>query len=113
MSLLHCEQDTANADCRQWPGPKQLCARTGEPEPGFGGRVLKHDRGKAVGGSSAINGMCYIRGHADDYAHWEAAGCEGWGYADVLPYFKRLESYSGGADAYRGDSGPVFVHRPT
>eukprot|EP01051_Picozoa_sp_SAG22_P006606 SAG22_NODE_437_length_10501_cov_3.019804_11_plen_336_part_00 len=85
----------------------------GRPEPGLGGRRLKHDRGKAVGGSSAINGMCYIRGHAHDFDGWEQRdGCTGWSYADVLPYFRRLECYSGGGDQFRGGSGPMLIERP-
>ena len=92
---------------------KHNWAFQGEPEPQFNGRTLKHDRGKTLGGSSSINGMVFIRGHALDFERWRQAGCEGWSYADVLPYFKRMESYEGGADEYRGDSGPVQVHRPT
>ena len=74
----------------------------GEPEPELGGRSLQHDRGKTLGGSSSINGMVFIRGHALDFEGWRQAGCEGWGYADVLPYFKRLECYDGGSCDYRG-----------
>ena len=92
---------------------KHNWAFQGEPEPEFGGRQLKHDRGKTLGGSSSINGMVYIRGHAKDYEGWRKSGCEGWGFADVLPYFKRMESYDGGADEFRGDDGPLKVHRPT
>ena len=83
----------------------------GEPEPELNGRQLKHDRGKALGGSSSINGMVFIRGHAMDFDGWQQAGCEGWGYANVLPYFKRMETYSGGEDDYRGGSGPLHVQR--
>lgn len=88
-------------------------AFAGEPEPELGGRSLKHDRGKTLGGSSSINGMVFIRGHALDFEGWRQAGCEGWGYADVLPYFKRMESYEGGGCDYRGAEGPLMVHRPT
>ena len=84
----------------------------GEPEPGLGGRSVKHDRGKTLGGSSSINGMVCIRGHAGDYDGWRQKGCTGWSYADVLPYFKRLETYEGGGDLYRGDDGPMRVARP-
>lgn len=84
----------------------------GEPEPQFGGRSFKHDRGKTLGGSSSINGMVFIRGHALDFEGWRQAGCDGWSYADVLPYFKRMENYTGGADEYRGGSGPMQIHRP-
>lgn len=84
----------------------------GEPEPRLNGRQFKHDRGKTLGGSSSINGMVFIRGHELDFEGWRQSGCEGWGYADVLPYFKRMESYDGGGDAFRGDDGPLHVHRP-
>lgn len=90
---------------------KHNWAFQGEPEPELDGRQLQHDRGKTLGGSSSINGMVYIRGHALDYEGWRQAGCEGWGYADVLPYFKRMETYSGGGDELRGDSGPLHVYR--
>ena len=83
-----------------------------EPEPHLNGRTLKHDRGKTLGGSSSINGMVMIRGHALDFEGWRQAGCEGWSYADVLPYFMRMENYSGGADEYRGVGGPMQVERP-
>ena len=87
-------------------------AYQGEPEPELGGRIITHDRGKTLGGSSSINGLCFIRGHALDFEGWRQSGCEGWGYADVLPYFKRLENYSGGENEYRGGDGPLAVHRP-
>ena len=60
------------------------------PEPHLGGRQLACPRGKVIGGSSSINGMIYVRGHSGDFDHWEEAGAQGWSYADVLPYFKRL-----------------------
>lgn len=91
---------------------KHNWAFQGEPEPQLDGRSLKHDRGKTLGGSSSINGMVFIRGHALDFEGWRQAGCEGWSYADVLPYFKRMESYAGGEDEYRGGDGPMRVHRP-
>jgi choline dehydrogenase len=78
-----------------------------EPEPGLDGRRLHCPRGKGLGGSSSINGMVYVRGHARDYDQWVEYGATGWGYADVLPYFKRAESWEGGADAYRGGDGPL------
>ena len=90
---------------------KHNWAFQGEPEPELNGRRIQHDRGKTIGGSSSINGMVFIRGHALDFDGWQQAGCEGWGYADVLPYFKRMENYGGGGDAFRGDSGPLHVHR--
>ncbi|WP_415183799.1 choline dehydrogenase [Phaeovulum sp.] len=86
-----------------------------EPEPHLGGRVLATPRGKVIGGSSSINGMVFVRGHAKDYDHWAEAGAAGWGYADVLPYFKRMESWHGGHDGgcadWRGHSGPLHVTR--
>lgn len=91
---------------------KHNWAFQGEPEPGLGGRQIQHDRGKTLGGSSSINGMVFIRGHARDFDHWRQMGCEGWGYADVLPYFKRMEDYSAGGDDYRGAGGPLYVQRP-
>jgi choline dehydrogenase len=90
---------------------KHNWAFQGEPEPELNGRRIQHDRGKTIGGSSSINGMVFIRGHALDYEGWRQAGCPGWGYADVLPYFKRMETYGGGGNEYRGDSGPLHVHR--
>ncbi len=69
-------------------------------------------RGKGLGGSSSINGMVYIRGHARDYDHWRQLGLDGWSFADVLPYFKRSETNQQGGDDFRGDSGPLFVGNP-
>jgi choline dehydrogenase len=83
-----------------------------EPEPYLDGRRLTHPRGRVLGGSSSINGMVYIRGHADDYDGWAASGLAGWGYADVLPYFKRAEHHLHGADPYHGGSGPLAVFAP-
>jgi choline dehydrogenase len=73
------------------------------------GRKLYWPRGKGWGGSSSINGMIYIRGHARDYDHWRQMGCEGWSFADVLPYFKRAEHNEGGANAFHGGDGPLYV----
>jgi choline dehydrogenase len=83
-----------------------------DAEPFLDGRRLAHPRGRVLGGSSSINGMVYIRGHADDYDGWAASGLNGWGYADVLPYFKRAEQHLHGADAYHGASGPLAVFAP-
>ncbi len=80
-----------------------------EPEPGLDGRQIYHPRGKVLGGSSAINGMIYIRGNRQDFDRWEAAGNTGWGYDDVLPYFIRAEGNSRGADQYHGGDGPLAV----
>ncbi len=82
-----------------------------EPEPHIGGRRLATPRGKVVGGSSSINGMVYVRGHARDFDTWEELGAKGWGYKNVLPYFKRLESSHGGEDGWRGENGPMHVKR--
>ena len=86
-----------------------------EPEPHLGGRQLVTPRGKVVGGSSSINGMVYVRGHAKDFDHWQEQGAKGWGYGDVLPYFKRMESWHdgghGGDASWRGTDGPLHVTR--
>ena len=84
-----------------------------EPEPHLGGRVLATPRGKVLGGSSSINGMVYVRGHARDFDHWSEEGAAGWAYADVLPYFKRMEDSQGGEDGWRGHGGPLHVQRGT
>jgi len=78
-----------------------------EPEPYLNGRRMHCPRGKVLGGSSSINGLVYVRGHALDFERWEEEGAKGWGYRNVLPYFRRAESFAGGADAWRGDSGPL------
>jgi len=86
-----------------------------EPEPHLNNRRLACPRGKVIGGSSSINGMVYVRGHAMDFDHWRDQGAEGWGYADVLPYFKRQEHWDdgghGGDPDWRGTSGPLHVGR--
>ncbi len=86
-----------------------------QPEPHLDGRQLVTPRGKVVGGSSSINGMVYVRGHAGDYDHWADSGATGWGYADVLPYFKRMEHWhdsgQGGDPEWRGKDGPLHVTR--
>jgi choline dehydrogenase-like flavoprotein len=79
------------------------------PQPGLNGRRGYQPRGKALGGSSAINAMLYTRGHRTDYDDWAGLGCAGWSFADVLPYFLRSESNENGADAWHGDSGPLQV----
>ena len=86
-----------------------------DPEPHLGGRRLACPRGKVIGGSSSINGMIYVRGHARDFDHWRDQGADGWGFADVLPYFKRQEDWHdgghGGAPSWRGRGGPLHVTR--
>ena len=80
-----------------------------EPEPGLGGRSIEAMRGKVVGGSSSINHMSWVRGNRGDYDRWAKAGLDGWSYRDVLPYFRRSETWEGGADAYRGGDGPLRI----
>jgi choline dehydrogenase len=80
-----------------------------EAQANLNGRKLYWPRGKLLGGSSSINAMCYIRGHASDYDHWESLGNEGWGFNDVLQLFKKSENNTRGADAYHGDAGPLHV----
>ena len=86
-----------------------------EPEPHLGGRRLACPRGKVIGGSSSINGMVYVRGHAKDFDTWESMGASGWSYADVLPYYKRMETWDpaghGGDASWRGRDGPLHVTR--
>jgi choline dehydrogenase len=83
------------------------------PQPRLADRRLWWPRGRGWGGSSSINGMIYIRGHARDYDQWRQMGLTGWGYADVLPYFKRAETFEGGANTYHGGSGPLHVSTGT
>ena len=83
-----------------------------EPEPGLNGRAIPVPRGKAMGGSSTINGMVYARGHRRDYDDWAAMGLKGWGYRDVLPYFRRSEKSWLGEGPYHGGSGPLEVCIP-
>ena len=80
-----------------------------EPEPHAGGREILLPRGRILGGSSSINGMMYARGHAGDYDQWRQMGLEGWGYADVLPYYRRSETSWRGDTPYHGGSGPLTV----
>ena len=78
-----------------------------EPEPHLNGRRLHTPRGKVLGGSSSINGLVYVRGNPLDFDRWEAEGATGWGYQDVLPYFRRAERRAEGGDDYRGGDGPL------
>ena len=80
-----------------------------EPEPGLDGRRNYLPRGRVLGGSSSLNAMIYIRGNRADYDEWAALGLEGWGYEDVLPYFKRAEDNERGASRYHGVGGPLSV----
>jgi choline dehydrogenase len=80
-----------------------------EPEPGLNGRQVFQPRGKVLGGSSSINGLLYVRGQHEDYDRWRQRGNVGWGYDDVLPYFKKAENQQRGADDYHGSGGPLSV----
>lgn len=80
-----------------------------EPVPALDNRVSYWPRGKVMGGSSAINAMVFVRGQPQDFEDWKAMGNPGWGWDDVLPYFKKLETNDQGADAYRGGDGPVHI----
>ncbi|MGR3454348.1 choline dehydrogenase [Pseudooceanicola sp.] len=88
-----------------------------EPEPNLGNRRLATPRGKVIGGSSSINGMVYVRGHARDFDTWAEMGATGWSYADVLPYYKRMETWHdgghGGDPDWRGTDGPLHITRGT
>lgn len=89
--------------------PKVNWCYATEPDPTCDGRRIVQPRGKVLGGSSSINGMVYIRGNAADYDHWRQLGNPGWSYADVLPYFRRLEDNVRGADEFHGTGGPQAV----
>ncbi|HEY2635464.1 MAG TPA: choline dehydrogenase [Steroidobacteraceae bacterium] len=80
-----------------------------EPEENVGGRSVECARGKVVGGSSSTNAMAYVRGNRGDYDRWAAEGAHGWSYDEVLPYFRKAESWEGGASAFRGGMGPLAV----
>lgn len=81
------------------------------PDPNMDGRAIECARGKVIGGSSSVNVIAYVRGHRSDYDRWATAGLTDWSYDRVLPYFKRLENWEGGADAWRGAGGPVSVQK--
>lgn len=91
-------------------GPRTWSFET-EPEPHMNGRRLMQPRGKVIGGSSSLNGMVYVRGHRKDFDRWVEEGATGWGYDDVLPCFKSIETCADGAGDWRGGSGPVQVQR--
>ena len=82
-----------------------------EPESSLNNRALVCPRGKVIGGSSSINGMIYVRGNAGDYDYWAESGAQGWSYADVLPYFRRMETSHGGEAPWRGTDGPLHITR--
>jgi len=91
-----------------WSRRYNWCFET-DPDPQMNGRRIYWPRGKTLGGSSSINGLIYIRGQREDYDAWAAAGNRGWGYDELLPYFKRSETNQRGADRWHGDSGPLRV----
>jgi choline dehydrogenase len=91
------------------PNPKVNWGYETEPEPQLNGRRCSWPRGKVLGGSGSINGLVFLRGAPTDFDGWEAAGAKGWAYKDVLPYFKRMEHNVRGADAWRGQGGPMCI----
>ena len=83
---------------------------TSEPEAGSGNRAIKWPRGRTLGGSSSINGMLYVRGNPADFDGWAQMGARGWSYDEVLPFFRKSETYHGKGEAeFRGESGPLQV----
>ena len=82
-----------------------------DPEPALGNRKLKCPRGRVLGGSSSINGMVYVRENPSDYDYWSESGAKDWSYANVLPYFKRMETSHGGEEDWRGTDGPLHITR--
>ncbi|MBY0565431.1 MAG: choline dehydrogenase [Hyphomonadaceae bacterium] len=119
VALLEAGGKNESILVRMPAGVGNLIANKGESNWGFetvpqkhlDGRRLYQPRGRGWGGSSAINGMIYIRGHARDYDQWRQTGLTGWGYADVLPYFKRSQHHEDGADVWNGAGGPLWVSR--
>lgn len=91
-----------------WSKTYNWCFYT-DPDPNMNGRKIYWPRGKTLGGSSSINGLIYIRGQREDFDHWRDLGNPGWGYNDVLPYFKRAEGNERGGDAFHGGDGPLAV----
>src|SRR6202789_3298030 len=90
--------------------PKANWLYTSEPEASMNGRSIPVPRGRLLGGSSAINGLAFVRGQAQDFDTWAQMGNQGWSYDDVLPFFKRMERYeSGGEDEFGGQAGPMRV----
>ena len=82
-----------------------------EPDPGTAGRAILYPRGRVLGGSSSINGLIYIRGQPEDFDHWAQLGNRGWGWDDVLPFFKKAENWEGGETEVRGRGGPLFTSK--
>jgi pyridoxine 4-oxidase len=100
----------------QWPllqGSEIDWAYRTQPQRHTANRVHDWPRGRVIGGSTCLNAMAHVRGHPTDFDRWVEAGCAGWAYRDLLPYFIRSETYEGGASAYHGDRGPVHLTRPS
>ena len=93
-------------------GTRATKAFTTTPQNNVDGRTHAWPRGNVLGGTSALNAMIFARGHKTDYDSWAYQGCKGWGYNDVLPIFKAMETWEGGASEYRGDSGPMYISQP-
>jgi len=98
---------------KHFTNPKVNWLYVSEPQAGAGNRRIAQPRGKVLGGSSSINGLLYIRGQREDYDRWRDLGNAGWGYADVLPYFRKSEDQQRGADEYHGVGGPLSVSDPS
>lgn len=108
--------DPRIADPRKWPLLQGSAVDWGFktlPQRHTAGRVHDWPRGRVLGGSTAINAMAHVRGHPRDFDAWASDGCTGWGFADLMPYFLRSESYQPGASAFHGGTGPVHLIRPT
>ena len=84
-----------------------------EPDPGTAGRAILYPRGRVRGGSSSINGLIYVRGQPEDFDHWAQLGNRGWGWDEVLPFFKKAENWEGGETEVRGRGGPLLTSRWT
>src|SRR5882762_6273097 len=82
-----------------------------EPDPGTAGRAILYPRGRVLGGSSSINGLIYVRGQPEDFDHWAQLGNRGWGWDEVVPFFKKAENWEGGADEFHGAEGPLLTSR--
>ncbi len=91
--------------------PKLNWGEWAGPEPHLDARMIDEKRGRVLGGGSSMNAMIFNRGNRKDFDHWGQLGLNGWAYKDVLPYFKRMESFAGGADQYRGGNGPLKIVR--
>jgi len=108
--------DPAIADPLQWPRLQGGAIDWGYwtvPQSGTAGRRHAWPRGRVIGGSSCLNAMAHVRGHPSDFDFWAATGCQGWSFADLLPYFIRSERWEGGPTSYHGDRGPIRLATPT